>query len=146
MTGRDDKQREALKRLADALVDDILNTSDGDILAEFRETHGDPDRHAVEMRDLFEKTVIAANKRRLAAAKAGVAASRRSRPTIAMPVDITEARRRLRAILQAPNAPRRFTLAARKESELSDADVLGMLDDLRELGLFLPDDEKSGGS
>ena len=35
----------------------------------------------------------------------------------------------------------RLTLAARNESELSDGDVLGMLQDLEELGLVTPDIE-----
>ena len=69
--------------------------------------------------------------------KAGTAASR-SASTGAMPVDIAEARRLLRAVLTMPNAPEALTLAARKESELSDADVAGMIDDLRELGLPIP--------
>jgi hypothetical protein len=145
MTREDRKERKALNHLADALVDDILCASDEEILAEFQEAHGDPDRHAAEMRHLFEKTVIAANKRRLAAAKAGAAASRRGGGASATPIDIAQARRRLRAVLEAPNGPK-VTLAARKESELTDADILGMVEDLRELGVIPPDDDKGGRS
>lgn len=64
MTGENKKERAALNRLADALVDDILNTSDEDILTEFKETHGDHAQNAAAMRTLFEKTVIAMNKQR----------------------------------------------------------------------------------
>ena len=42
----------------------------------------------------------------------------------------------MRAVLTMPNVPETLTLAARKESELSDADVAGMIEDLRELGLL----------
>ena len=38
----------------------------------------------------------------------------------------------------------KLTLAARNENELSDADVLGMLQDLEELGIIRPDDESAG--
>jgi hypothetical protein len=59
-------------------------------------------------------------------------------------IDITEARRRLRRVLDTPANNQPVTIAARKESELSDADVLGMLDDLKELGVIAPDDDKDG--
>jgi hypothetical protein len=36
-------------------------------------------------------------------------------------------------------------MAARKESELSDADVIGILEDLRALGITV-DDDTSGGN
>lgn len=144
MTENKHPEREALDRLADALVDDILNTSDEDMLAEFREGHGDPGHHADKMRALFEKSVLTANKQRLAAARAGAAASRTRSSEATPPIDIAEARRRLRAVLDAPDAPKELTLAARKESELSDADVLGMLEDLRELGVLPPDDDSDG--
>ena len=38
----------------------------------------------------------------------------------------------------------KVTIAARNENELSDADVLGMLQDLKELGVVEPDDESDG--
>lgn len=144
MTGNPKTARSALDRLADALVEDILNTSDEDILAEFQESHGDPERHAADMRALFEKSLIAANKQRLAAAKAGVAAIRRTTSALAPTVDMAKARARLRAVLDSPGFPHTLTLAARKESELSDSDILGMLDDLRELGVLPSEDDEDG--
>lgn len=47
----------ALRRLADAFVEDVMSMSDEEVLAEFREDHEDPERHAAEMRALFEKTI-----------------------------------------------------------------------------------------
>lgn len=145
MNGHNKKAREALNRLADALVDDIFSMSDEDVLAEFRETHGDPDGNAAELRDVAEKGILVANKRRLLAAKAGAAASRQSiRSSSAGPVDIQAARARLRGIANTPGIPSKVTLAARKENELSDNDILGILEDLRELGVVFPDDDKGG--
>jgi hypothetical protein len=147
MTGKLKTARAALDRLTDALVEDILNASDENILAEFRESDGDPERNATDMRALFEKGLIAANKKRLAAAKAGVSASRQLPTRKPAPaIDIAAARARLRAALDAPNFPHKLTLAARKESELSDADILSMLEDLRELGVLPPEDDRSDGN
>ena len=143
MTGNKKKERAELDRLADVLVDDILNASDADILADFKESHGDPESNATEMRALFEKSLLTSNKKKLAAAKIGAAATqRRLSASVATPIDIQAARSRLRAAISAPNLPEKLTLAARKESELSDTDVLGMLEDLRELGVIPPDDDK----
>ncbi len=144
MTENKHPEREALDRLADALADDILNASDEDILAEFRESDNNPDRHAAEIRALFEKSILVANKRRLAAAKAGAIASRTKGSEAPAPIDMAKARQRLRTALDAPDASQELTLAARKESEMSDADVLGMLEDLRELGVLPPDDDSDG--
>lgn len=138
MTGRKERERQALDRLADALVDDILNTSDEDILAELKEEGVDPDRQAADMRAQFEKAAVASNKAKLAAAKAAVAADRGPRPASASaPIDMAEARRRLRSAM----ASQQMTLAARNETEMTDSDVLGMLEDLKDLGVLPPDGE-----
>jgi hypothetical protein len=139
MTRNNEKERDALLRLADLLAEDILNTPDDEILDEFR-ADGDPDQNAAAMRALFEKTVIAMNKQRLAAARAGVANRRRAGgQSSPAPVDIAEARRLLHRV-QALSADRPLTLAARKETELSDADVLNIVANLKELGVIPPDD------
>ena len=71
MTDTDKKRREALGRLVEVLVEDVLDASDEEILAEFTETRGDPAKNSAEMRALFEKSVLKANKDRLRAAKVG---------------------------------------------------------------------------
>lgn len=144
MTGKKDTERAALDRLADALVEDILNASDEDILAEFAEDGGDAKEHATAMRRSFETGLLAANKARMAAAKAGVAVARRAQPQgMTAPIDLAAARVWLRGLGERPDVPEGLTLAARKEDELSDADIHGMLEDLAELGITPPGD---GGS
>ena len=140
MTGNHDKKRQALDCLADAFVDDVLQASDEEILAEFAENHGDPVQNAADMRALFERTLLAANKQRLKAAQESMATSRRIAGSPSSPaIDIAQARQKLRRLLASGNIDQRLTLAARKEDELSDADVLGMLDDLEELGAMPPE-------
>jgi hypothetical protein len=145
MTGGKKEASDALDRLATALVDDVLTTSDAEILAEFREDGGDPDQHAAEMRSLFERSVLASNKSRLKAAKAGVARAKASTLS-STPVDMTKARELLHGVLKVLPEAQRLTLAARKESELSDSDVVGLLEDLRELGVAFPDDGTDGSN
>jgi hypothetical protein len=126
--------QEALHRLRQAMVEDIMEASDEEILAQFAEDVGSPEENAARMRALFEKAVLRANKGRLQAARAGVAASKVSSAASVIPIG--EARARLRQALDAQAHDKSFTLAARKENELSDADVLDMLEAMRELGLL----------
>jgi hypothetical protein len=133
MTERKEAQK-ALQGLRRVMADDIMEASDEEILAQFAEDVGSPEENAARMRVLFEKTVLLANKGRLQAARAGMAASRVS--DAASPMPIGEARARLRKVLDAHAHDKSFTLAARKESELTDADVLDMLEAMRELGLL----------
>ena len=134
MTGDPKKARVALDRLADALVDDILNASDEDILAEITEEHGDPARLAAEMRALFERKVLEAGKAKLAAAKQAAAEARRKGATV-LSIDPAEARRRYERI----TAP--LTLAARKGEGQSERDVDSAIEDLAELGTFEDEDD-----
>ncbi len=140
MTENRKSKQQALDRLADALVEDILNASPEEILAEFEEDHGGAERHVTEMRALIEKSVAKANKHRLAAAKAGAAASRAPSKGTTTPIDITEARRLMSTLTPA----QKLTLAARKESEQSEGDLLSMIEDLRELGVLSADDDSDG--
>lgn len=145
MTDTDKKARESLGRLVDVLVEDLLAASDDEILAEFAEMHGDLAKNSAEMRALFEKSVLKANKDRLREAKAGLAASRAAAPPSKI-VSMENVRERLRRTLASCPPNVKLTLAARNENELSDADVLGMLEDLEELGITMLDDESTGQS
>lgn len=68
MARSDTPERDALDRLTDAFVRDILNMSDEDILAEYRDEGGDPERARREMHALFEKSALIANKRQVTGA------------------------------------------------------------------------------
>jgi hypothetical protein len=128
------KNRKTGRRaLRQALVDEILSASDEDILAQFSEDFGSSEANAAQMRASFEKTVLLANKDKLQAARKDVAALNVSVAVSTIPIG--EAREKLRQIMTEHANDKTFTLAARNESELSDDDVLDMLDALRELGL-----------
>lgn len=139
MTGRKSGDREELDRLVDFLVEDALNASDEDVLAEARDEGVEPESDAARLRALFERTVLEANKRHLLAAKAAVQADKVATRRQGTVFDIQEARRRLQLILEQRSSGLPITMAARKESELSDADVMSMVQDLEDLGLLPPD-------
>lgn len=144
MTENNRNERATLNRLSDALVEDLLNTSDEEILNDFRASGGDLNILAKEMKGILDKSIISANKSRLAAARSGANSLRYQHSQASIPIDMASARARLKAIINAPETAQQLTLAARKENELSDADILGMLEDLQELG-SLPPDNKNGG-
>lgn len=134
MSGKNDSDRKALMLLADAFVEDILNMSDEEVLQEFQEDGGDPAHIRRQMLELVEKAALSANKTRMATAKAGALASgRASRRTPHKTIDIASARNRLRSLIERSQAESELTLAARNEEELSDEDVLGILEDFEEL-------------
>lgn len=140
MTAPGNSDREALDRLADALVEDVLGASDAVILAETKEDGEDPEIVADAMRALFEKVVAADGKTRMAAARAAVAADRR-RSAVVIPFDPIAARRLLdRALARDPEAANKLTMAARKgkTGDLSDDEVRSLLEDFRDLGALPP--------
>jgi hypothetical protein len=143
MTGNNKKERQPLSRLVEALVEDILAASEEDILAEEAEAGADPAKTADAMQALFEKSVLLSNKDKMRRAKAGADAARYV-VVVPMATAAANPREYLRRVLASRPSGVPITLAARNESELSDEDVLGMLQDLEELGITLPKDTTGG--
>jgi hypothetical protein len=143
MTGNNKKERQPLSRLVEALVEDILAASEEDILAEEAEAGADPAKTADAMQALFEKSVLLSNKDKRRRAKAGADAARYV-VVVPMATAAANPREYLRRVLASRPSGVPITLAARNESELSDEDVLGMLQDLEELGITLPKDTTGG--
>lgn len=138
---RKQNHQELLERLTDALVEDILSASDEEILSEATEDYGDPKVEADKVRMLFEKTRAMTAKKRLVAAREAIEQEKPEREKV-IHLPPLQARRKLETLLhEHPEATSEFTLAARKGKDLSDEDVLGMLEDLQELGLYNPEDE-----
>jgi len=148
MTEPGNSDREALDRLGDALVEDILAASDEAILAETKQDGEDPEAVAAAMRALFEKAVAARGKVHMTTAKAAVAADRQ-RSAALIPLNPAAARRLLdRALARDPETASKLTMAARKGTgdKLSDEEVRGLLEDFQELGVLPPPDEADEGT
>lgn len=142
MTGKPKDAREALRRLADALAEDVLNAPDEQVLEDAAEIYGNADRLAADMLRLFEQTASEQGKARLAAARAAIATEHR-RPARTVRLDPAAARRRLHQLIAAdPETARKLTMTARKGEGLSDDDVYGMLEDFEELGVSPPRDSQ----
>ncbi len=140
MTTNSNDARDPLRRLADALAEDVLNAPDSEILEDAAEIYGDPEKLAADMLKLFEQTASEQGKERLEAAQLAVAADRR-RPSAVVRLPPAVARRRLQQLIAAdPETARKLTAAARKGERLSDDDVQSMLEDFEELGVTLPND------
>jgi hypothetical protein len=126
---------EMLERLGDALVEDILETSDEDILKEAATDYGDINREAERLRAVYVKSRATAAKKRLQSAQEAIKQQKERRGNV-LYMDPKNARRKLDTLLRDhPDAASGLTLAARKGQDLSDEDVLGMLEDLEELGI-----------
>src|SRR6266545_3092608 len=141
MTGNPKDARDALRKLADSLAEDILNAPDQEILEAAKEIYGSPDKLAADMLRLFEQTASEQGKARLAAARAAVAADQRQ-PSKSARMGTAEARRRFQQIIDSDPAAMR-TLAARKGEEPSDDDVRSAVEDFEELGVLPPNPEDS---
>lgn len=138
MTDKRSDERRRLVSLADALFEDLLSTSDEDLLAETIEAGGDPAAIADEMRSQFEKIAIQVRKERMEIAKAGLRSTRATQPS-ARVVDIASARDALRQAFTEDGV----SMAARNETEsdLTDEEVLRKYNDLIRLGVIDPDEE-----
>ena len=141
MTGDQRKERKALNRLADALVDDILTSSDEEVLAEAEEDGIDAAGLAGNLREVFERTAMEAGRAKLVAARRAAADAGRSGARV-VSIDRGDARRRYEAMIaQDPKLTEKLTLAARKGEGQSDRDIDSAIEDLAELGAFDEEDD-----
>jgi hypothetical protein len=126
MIGRTRNDRTALDRLADTLVEDILQASDADLLAEAEDSHEDG---AAIAHAAFNAAVAASGKRRAKPVR---------RPTPSFPWDRTDvraldpkaARRWLEEFIARDPKAGKLTAAA-EDGRLSDEDVYGVLERLQ---------------
>lgn len=137
MTDKRSEERKALVNLADALFDDLFETSDEDILREVADTGGNSQKVANRVRAQFEEALMKSRKERLKAARAArkVAQAGKAQGKI---VDISTARQALRGAFEKDG----LSMAARNEteSELTDEEVLRKYQDLVRLGVIVPED------
>ena len=127
-----------LAALTDELVSDVMDASDGDILADTRARGLDPTKEAYRVRDLFKGAAMKAGKKQLHAARHAVAAARANERRKIIPIDRAKA---LLKVVAANDPELKLTLAARNGDELTDADIQDLVQDLIELGAISESDE-----
>lgn len=135
MSDRPTKGGTELERLHDAMIEDLLSASDEEVLEEAREDGLDPAAVRREVLSLLDAAELKVGKAKMAAAKAGAAAFRRTGTVAA--TDVTD----LRASAANDAEARRLTMAARHGSEQSERDLKGIAKDLAELGAVPQDPE-----
>lgn len=108
----------------DSELEELLNTPAADLLE-----GKDVNALRSEKLSLLSAARAEAGRRRLAAAKAGVALNAAAQDTKAEAIDVHKARAFVQAAMNDP----RYTLAARKLNEISDEDVLRMYQQLQQL-------------
>jgi hypothetical protein len=140
----DDRNRrqQQLDRLIGTLAEDTLETPDNEIIAEVVEDYGDPSVIADRMRAVIDKATLASGKAKMAQAKEAVQAYRKRAGAIGThQMTLTQKRQLVeRAIARDRSLEEKLTLAARKGEVLSERDIDGMLEDLRELGALDEED------
>ena len=134
------------QRLIDALVEDILETSDDEILREAAEDYDDPDEVVARMKLLFDQAVEEVGKSRLGAAQARVRDRRRSASSIPdfLKLSVEEKRVLVGQMFEVASAlgyP--VTGAARNEGNLQESDLDAMLEAFDQLGLFQEDKKQT---
>lgn len=137
MTDKRSEERKTLVNLADALFDDLFETSDEDILLEVADTGANSQEVANRVRAQFEEALIKSRKERLKAARAARKAAQAGKAEGKI-VDISTARKALRGAFEKDG----LSMAARNEteSELTDEEVLRKYQDLVRLGVIGPED------
>ena len=132
------KKLEALDRLAEELVQDILLASDEEILFEAAEDEPDLAQYLADSKSVYKLARKSVGRQayetaRLAVQHDKVAASTSS----VLWLSAEKARKLLESVIKTNSAdPLPLKLAARKGGDLSDSDVQSLLEDLRELGVI----------
>lgn len=130
---------EKLDRLIEALIDETLAMSDEEILADCAHETDDAERR---LRSEIDTAIAAHRRRRFAAAQEAVAASKK------VPRRVQQVGGDLRTTIARAiaNDDAALTLAARQGRDVPDADLDGLAEDLRDLGLDIGGEKDSDAS
>lgn len=139
---RDDARRQ-LGRLADALAQETLDTPDDVFSAELKSENVRIEDMAQAAKEAIARGIVAHGKEKLAARRAAyenAKSARESAPRRRFALTLEQKIQLIaRFAVKDPALKARITMAARSEGDMSEGDLDGMLEDLRELGAI--DDE-----
>ena|GEM_PF-1604392 len=120
-------------RITDFLVDDILNASDEEIMAEAQEDYADVKAEVEHIHALIQNAVSNHGKTQLKEAKRQCLADKEKRVQNVPVISLEEKRALLRRLSESNT---NLTLAAREESEMSARDLDAYIQNACELGLI----------
>lgn len=121
---------EKLKKITDALTEDVVNSSDDEILSQAVESFGSIEEADLIARNFIDKALEIAGKKVLVSARKNITNSFELRK-IKSNLSIQQKRELIDRLMLTNNE---LTLAARKGTEQTDDDVDSLIEDLIELG------------
>lgn len=139
MTKRKITKFEQLDKLTDALVNDIIELSIEETLAEANEQYANPSEEIDRLRGIMKNAVLSAAKAKLKDAKNQLNAYHTEvKKNNVIHLSINEKRKIIESFTtQDPELTKKLTLAARKgEGIQTENDIEGMFEDMLELGLI----------
>lgn len=139
---RDDARRQ-LGRLADALAQETLDTPDDEFSAELKSENVRFEDIAQAAKEAIARGIVAHHKGKLAARRAAYETAKRARAAPPRRRFALTLEQKIQTItwfaFKDPALKALITMAARSEKDMSESDLDGMLEDLRDLGAI--DDE-----
>lgn len=127
-----ENNEQAIVRLFDTLVEDLMNTSDEELLKEAIEDHGSIEIAVGDIQGEIDTAIVSLAKERLADARAAALQTKQDRSG---KPDAAEMQKRIAEFLSFEG---RMTLAARNGKNSSEKDVLSAFSDLCELQASAP--------
>lgn len=128
-----------IRSIADLYIDELLQTPEKDLLEDAKSDASLTDAGQMA-KDAYLSAQKAAGRLRVETARRALDIERSASTTGRAEIDIHKARAFLKKIAaNDPSFGKQVTLAARNLEDISDAEILSIVTDLRELGAF-PDD------
>lgn len=122
------------KNIAEILIDDILESSDEEILTDAKKQYGDVDAEIAKTQEKILSAILESKKSKMTAAKEQLSNHKNQLAesnVLSLPFDNKKA-----IIEKAKESEISLTLAARNEEEMSESDADGVLQDLIDLGVI----------
>ena len=128
-----------IRSIADLYIDELLQTTDKELLEDAK-SNASLTAAGQMAKDAYLSAQKAAGKLRIEAARQSLDRERSASGAGHPDIDIHKARALLKRIsANDPSFGKQFTLAARNLEDISDAEILSIVTDLRDLGAFLED-------
>ncbi len=132
----DNRRNKLPLSVADILADDILGSSDEEIISEAQEKYDDVETEITKTRNIINSAIMKSKKSRLAAAKEQLASKKTIEVHQSCDVLLLSISEKLKLINQAKESEQSLTLAARNEEVMSESDIDGVLENLFDLGVI----------
>ena len=138
MTADINDPRVELNKISKLLVEDLLNTTDAEILQDAAKDKSLREA-GISAKDAYQKAIQAVGAKRLHAARSEMKASSVQFPSESRNIDALTAHKIIAKLTAANDA--NLTLAARNLNNISDEDAIELVRELVELGAIKKDDQ-----